>query len=66
MGDSKNNLYFQKRIYDDFAIMIPAGKWHNIINTGNQPLKVYAIYAPPQHPRGTVHQTKSDAEAAEH
>lgn len=45
--------------------MIPAGTWHNIINTGNKPLKVYSIYAPPQHPRGTVHETKADAEAAE-
>lgn len=66
MGDSKNNLDFQKRIYDDFAIVIPAGKWHNVINVGNQPLKLYAIYAPPHHPFGTVHQTKSDAQASEH
>ena len=66
MGDSKNNLNFQQRIYDGFAIMIPVGKWHNIINTGNQPLKLYAIYAPPQHPSGTVHQTKADAQASEH
>ena len=40
--------------------MIPAGTWHNIINTGNKPLKVS-----PQHPHGTVHVTKADAEAAE-
>lgn len=65
MGDTKDNLNFQAAIADDFAIMIPAGKWHNIINTGNIPLKLYAIYAPPEHPRGTVHVTKADAEAAE-
>lgn len=45
--------------------MIPAGKWHNVINTGNKPLKLYAIYAPPEHPRGTVHKTKADAQADE-
>ena len=65
MGSSKDNLDFQAKVYDDFAIMVPAGTWHNVINTGNKPLKVYAIYAPPQHPRGTVHMTKADAEAAE-
>ncbi|OAA88377.1 cupin domain-containing protein [Clostridium ljungdahlii] len=65
MGKSKYNLNFQKKVYDDFAIMIPAGTWHNVINTGNKALKVYSIYAPPQHPRNTVHVTKADAQAAE-
>lgn len=65
MGDSKDRLDFQRKVYDDYAIFIPAGKWHNVINTGDKPLKLYAIYAPPEHPRGTVHKTKADAEAAE-
>ncbi|AVQ37770.1 cupin domain-containing protein [Clostridium botulinum] len=65
MGSNKDRPNFQAEVYDDFAIMIPAGTWHNIINTGNRPLKVYSIYAPPQHPHGTVHRTKADAEAAE-
>ena len=65
MGDRKDKLDFQKKVYDDFAIMIPAGKWHNIINTGDKPLKLYAIYAPPEHPHSTVHETKAIAEAAE-
>ncbi|APM40245.1 cupin domain-containing protein [Clostridium kluyveri] len=65
MGKSKHNLDFQTKVYDDFAIMIPAGTWHNVVNTGNTPLKVYSIYAPPNHPRGTVHVTKEEAEAAE-
>lgn len=43
--------------------MIPSGTWHNVINTGNRPLKLYAIYAPPEHPYGIVHKTKSDAKA---
>lgn len=65
MGDSKDNLDFQRRASEDFAIMVPAGKWHNLTNTGNKPLKVYSIYAPPEHPFGTVHETKEDAIAAE-
>ncbi|MDU1442571.1 MAG: cupin domain-containing protein [Clostridium cochlearium] len=65
MGRNKDKLDFEAKVYDDFAIMVPAGTWHNVINTGNKPLKVYSIYAPPEHPRGTVHKTKADAEAAE-
>lgn len=58
IGDTKENLDFQKIIFEDFAVMIPKGKWHNIINIGDKPLKLYVIYAPPQHPRGTVNTTK--------
>jgi len=65
MGEKKDNLNYQRRISKDYAIIIPAGTWHNLINTGNKPLKLYSIYAPPQHPRGTVHRTKADAIAAE-
>lgn len=65
MGDYKDRLDFQKEVYDDYAFIIPAGKWHNLINTGCKPIKLYSIYAPPQHPYGTVHETKEDAEAAE-
>ncbi len=65
MGVRRDRLDFQQRVYDDFAFFIPAGTWHNLINTGNKPIKLYSIYAPPQHPRGTVHQTKAIAEAAE-
>ncbi|SFP74429.1 cupin domain-containing protein [Caldicoprobacter faecalis] len=62
MGDDKDNLYYRRRVYEDYAILIPAGKWHNLINTGRVPLKLYSIYAPPEHPRGTVHETKEDAQ----
>lgn len=61
MGDSKEQLNFQERVSEDYAIFIPAGKWHNLINTGRRPLKLYSIYAPPEHPHGTVHETKEDA-----
>lgn len=66
MGDRKDSLDFQRRVGAEDAIIIPAGKWHNLINTGSRPLKLYSIYAPPQHPRGTVHRTKAEALAAEH
>lgn len=61
MGPSKDNLNFQRNVYENFAIFVPAGTWHNVTNTGNQPLKLYSIYAPPNHPFGTVHVTKADA-----
>ncbi|GLC32813.1 hypothetical protein bsdE14_42230 [Clostridium omnivorum] len=64
MGPSKNNLNLRRRVSDGFAIFIPAGTWHNVINTGNRPLKLYSIYAPPQHPHGTVHETKEIAHGA--
>ena len=62
MGNSKDQVDFEQMVYDDDAVMVPAGKWHNIINTGTKPLKVYVIYAPPEHPFGTVHPTKASAE----
>lgn len=62
MGDNKNNFNFEKKVYDDFAIVIPAGKWHNITNIGNVSIKLYSIYAPPQHPKGTIQRTKEDEE----
>ncbi|HHU63927.1 MAG TPA: cupin domain-containing protein [Clostridiales bacterium] len=61
MGDNKRNLCFQRKVYENYVIIIPAGKWHNVINIGCVPLKLYSIYAPPEHPHGTVHKTKEDA-----
>ncbi len=66
MGPNENELDFEATAEDDFAIFIPAGTWHNITNTGEIPLKLYSIYAPGEHPRGTVHETKAEADAAEH
>ncbi len=64
MGSCKDNLNIQKKVDSDYAIVIPAGTWHNLINIGNRPLKLYSIYAPPQHPFGTIHETKETAEEA--
>ncbi len=65
MGDSRDQLTFEREVRDNYAIMVPAGKWHNVINTGDIPLKIYSIYAPPHHPHGTVHKTRADAMASE-
>ena len=53
------------KIMSDDAIIVPAGARHNIVNTGDKPLQLYTLYAPPEHRDGTVHVTKADAEAAE-
>jgi mannose-6-phosphate isomerase-like protein (cupin superfamily) len=45
---------------------VPAGTRHNFRNTGSEPLRLYTVYAPPEHPDGTVHRTKAEADAAEH
>ncbi len=65
MGNSEDNLDFEEMVVDDFIFIIPAGKWHNLTNIGNTPLKLYSIYAPPQHPHSAIHETKAEAEAAE-
>ena len=64
MGDTKDNLNFRQRVSDGFAFVVPANTWHNLINIGNTPIKLYSIYAPPKHPFGTVHVTKADSDAA--
>ena len=46
-----------------FAVLVPAGTNHNIINTGSNPMKLYTLYAPPNHRDGVVHQTRADADA---
>ena len=65
MGDDEANMESWDA-EDDYAIFVPAGKWHNIVNTGDEPLKLYSIYAPAEHAHGTVHATKEEADAAEH
>lgn len=66
MGDEKDKLTFVRKAGDDDAIFVPAGKWHNIINKGDKPLKLYSIYAKPEHPHGTIHKNKAESDAAHH
>lgn len=63
MGDTEYCLDYRRPVFDDYVVLIPAGKWHNLVNTGCVPIKLYSIYAPPEHPHGTIHKTKEDAES---
>ena len=65
-GESKEQLSFQRCLHAGDVILIPRGTWHNVVNIGDCMLKLSSIYAPPQHPRGTIHRTKADAERDEH
>jgi mannose-6-phosphate isomerase-like protein (cupin superfamily) len=65
LGGSEGAPATVQDVADDWAVIIPSGTWHNVVNTGSGPLKVYSLYSPPEHPDGTVHRTKSEAEAAE-
>ena len=62
MGDRKDALDFEQELEDDFVVLVPAGKWHNVTNTGDEDLKLYSIYAPAHHKPGKVQQTKEIAD----
>ncbi len=65
MGKTKQEVKFLGNANADYAIFVPAGTWHNVINENDIPLKLYSIYAPPHHPIGTIHKTKFEADLAE-
>lgn len=65
MGKSRDCMRFYGKVNPNYAIIVPAGTWHNIVNACFCPLKLYSIYAPPHHPFGTVHRTKADSDSAE-
>jgi mannose-6-phosphate isomerase-like protein (cupin superfamily) len=62
MGERSDCMTFQRNVSANDAIFIPAGRWHNLINTGSQDLRLYSIYAPPNHPHGTVQAASQDAQ----
>ena len=66
IGSCRNSLREEACVDGHYAVIIPAGTWHNIVNVGNTPLKLYSLYAPPQHPVGTVHKTRAEAERSGH
>lgn len=66
LGRTEEAVDEAHEVQDDWAIVIPAGVWHNVVNTGSDDLKLYSLYAPPEHPPETLHRAKADAEAAEH
>ena len=65
MGKDQNHIDFVRKIDPQTAIIIPAGMWNNITNVGEGPLKLYSIYAPPNHPIGTIYETKEQAYTAD-
>ncbi len=65
-GPSADQVDEEHEVTDDWAVIVPGGVWHNVVNTGDDDLKLYSLYSPPEHPEGTVHRTKADADAAEH
>jgi len=54
MGPAQNDLRFSAQIREGDAVLVPAGTWHNIINTGREPLKLSSLYGPPDHPQGEI------------
>jgi mannose-6-phosphate isomerase-like protein (cupin superfamily) len=65
MGPSQDEVTEKQVVESDWAFVVPAGTWHNVVNSGDEDLRLYTIYAPPHHPDGTIHETKADADAAE-
>lgn len=65
MGRSREQMTFRRSLHTGEVVLVPCGTWHNIINIGARSLKLSSVYAPPQHPRGTVHWAKADAERRE-
>jgi mannose-6-phosphate isomerase-like protein (cupin superfamily) len=65
MGPSKDRLDFEREVEDGWAVFVPAGTWHNITNIGDEPMRLYAVYAPVHHAAGKVHPTAVDAERDE-
>lgn len=65
IGSTEDSVDESHEVSADWAFIVPAGTWHNVTNIGDEPVKLYSLYSPPEHPDGTVHKTKADAEAAE-
>ena len=66
MSSRKEKCEHKKCVGAGDAVFVPAGTWHNIKNSGGCPLRVFSVYAPPAHKKGTVHTTKADADKAEY
>ena len=66
LGGTEDAIDETHEVADDWAVIVPAGVWHNVVNVGEDDVKLYSLYSPPEHPDGTVHRTKVDADAAEH
>ena len=65
MGPAEDQLTFEQEVSDGWSIQVPAGVWHDVVNTGGEPLRLYTIYAPVHHASGVVQSSKGDAERDE-
>lgn len=65
MGDAADDLTLQEDVSDGWSIQVPAGTWHDVVNTGDEPLQLYTVYAPSHHAAGAVHETFADSKTAE-
>lgn len=65
MGPARDDLSFEQEVSDGWAIQVPAGTWHDVINVGEEPMRLYAVYAPTHHAAGITQQTSADADADE-
>ena len=65
MGPAQDRLEFEQDVRDGWAIQVPAGTWHDVINTGDEPMRLYTIYAPVHHAPGITQATAADASADE-
>ncbi len=63
-GSARDQIDETHDVEDDWTVIVPAGVWHNVVNTGDGDLKLYSLYSPPEHPSETVHRTKEEADAA--
>lgn len=65
MGPAEDQLDFEAEVSDGWSIQVPAGTWHDVTNTGDEPLQLYTIYAPVHHAAGVVHKSFEQSEAEE-
>jgi mannose-6-phosphate isomerase-like protein (cupin superfamily) len=66
LGPDEQTVSEQHEISEDWALIVPAGTWHNVVNIGDEELKVYSLYSPPEHPQATGHAPTAEAPPAEH
>lgn len=65
MGRSKNKLTFDEEVSDGWCVLVPAGTWHDVTNIGDEPMRLYVVYAPSHHGKGRVQPTAEVAEEEE-
>lgn len=66
IGETQETMKSVKKVGGDDIVIIPKGVWHNIKNIGEKPMKLYSIYAPVEHPKGTIHVTMEEGQAHDH